>query len=331
MSNSPIIQDATPLDVPDSDALRFLPEGPLALSLGGHASWVAIQHGATEHVGSINRLDLNTGKNESFQLPGRPGFAFPCQGENQDELPTRFVAGVERELGIFDTQTGTWKPFYQDVDKDVTNTIINDGLVYEDNLIFGTKDLAFAEKKAGLYLYRGNDQQLIALRTDQVCSNGKMIRGATAGDRRVQLVDIDSPTRLIVQYELDIDTAQLSESKVVVDLQDDPAVPDGAVLSPDQQSVIVSMFMPELAPHGETRQYDLSSGQLQRVWRTPASPQNTCPALIPHDGEVKLLITTAVENMSAENRAQCPNAGRLFVGETDFVPNESLLAPLWRE
>jgi sugar lactone lactonase YvrE len=300
--------EATPLGVPECDALRFLPEGPYQVAPGAF-SWVGIQHGADALVGSLNRYDFSTGKNVSQELPGRPGFAFPCQTQN------RFVVGCERELGLFDFVSGDWKSLCSGVDHDVTNTIINDGITLDDNLVFGTKDLEFATKKAGLYLFRGRDRQLIRLRDDQICSNGK----ATLVENGVlSLIDIDSPTRQIVRYELDIDAGTLGPRQVIVDLTTDPAVPDGAILTPDGSGLIVAMFLPAAAPFGETRLYDLASGTCQKVWRTPLSPQNTCPALVEHDGGLRLVITTAVENMSQQDQAVCCNAGQLFVADSGF-------------
>ena len=302
---------ATQLNVPDSDALRFLPEGPYQLS-SRIFSWVGIQHGADATHGSLNRYDLASGENVSLDLPGRPGFAFPCQ------TPNRFVVGCERELGFFDSETVSWEPFCKGVDSDVSNTIINDGLAIGDNLIFGTKDLEFATKKAGLYLYRGRDRQLIRLRDDQICSNGKAIQQNGNG---LYLIDIDSPTRQVVRYPLDIDAGTLRDPEVVLDLTDDPAVPDGAILTPDGTGLIVSMFLPQSAPFGETRLYDLANGECKTIWRTPLSPQNTCPALVEHQGKLQLIITTAVENMSQEDQAVCTGAGKLFQATTDFDPS----------
>ena len=78
------------------------------------------------------------------------------------------------------------------------------------------------------------------------------------------------------------------------------------------------MFRPEVADYGETRLYDLGSGELRCTWQTPGSPQNTCPALVRVGGELKLLITTAVENMTAEDQEKCPRAGRLFMADVDL-------------
>ncbi|MEE3076419.1 MAG: SMP-30/gluconolactonase/LRE family protein, partial [Planctomycetota bacterium] len=52
-------------------------------------------------------------------------------------------------------------------------------------------------------------------------------------------------------------------------------------------------------------------------WEIPGSPQVTCPQLLRIGGEVKLVLTTAAENMSEEKMAEHPNAGCLFVGEID--------------
>lgn len=325
--SDPLVIDATALPVPDSPSLRYLPEGPTPLSATNCLSWVAIQHGRDSRHGSINLLNLVTGKNQSFDLPGRPGFAFACSGTPRGEMPTRFVAGVERSLGIFDTTDSSWTPFCEGVDADVDNTIINDAVVLGDNVIFGTKDLEFSEAKAGLYLFRGRDQALIRLRDDQICSNGKMIREDASG--QLTLIDIDSPTKKIVQYNLDIDAGTIGSEQVLVDLTDDPGVPDGAILTPDGNGIIVSIYLPDLADFGETRQYDRETGRLQCVWRTPGSPQNTCPALVVDQGHVRLIITTAVENMSDENRQRCPNAGHLFLAETDFQDPAAIVPPIF--
>jgi sugar lactone lactonase YvrE len=300
---------ARPLELALTSELRFLPEGPFPLG-DGRFSWVAIQHGGKSNVGSVNIADLSQSKNDSFELPARPGFALPTTDESV------FVAGCDRSLGYFNIKDRSWTMFADSVDADVDNTIINDGMMYRDNLIFGTKDLAFKETKAGLYLYRGRDRKLIRLRADQICSNGK---AALDGDAdHVRFIDIDSPTRKIVQYELDIVAGKLSSPKTIIDFAGDPAVPDGQILTPDRKGLIVSMFRPEAADQGETRWYELATGNLKHTWITPGSPQNTCPNLIRHQGSIHLIITTAVEHMSASDQAKCPTAGQLFIAETPF-------------
>lgn len=313
------ISDAELLFLPDSAELRFLPEGPTALA-PGKFSWVAIQHGPLATRGSLNLYDTSSKTNRSFDLPGRPGFAKPTTTEGV------FVVGCERELGTFDTRNKTWQPFVKGIDADVEGTIINDGTLVGDNIIFGTKDLEFKAKKAGLYLYRGRDAKLIQLRNDQVCSNGKVVFDSGAG--QLQLLDIDSPTRKVVRYQLDIEAGKLSAAETVIDLSSLEGVPDGMTASADFKSVIISFYNPNPAEFGETRQYELSTGELQTTWRTRHSPQATCPVLLPMpDGSVKLIITTAVEHMPAERQQQSSNAGGLFIADTSFRSAPPL--PLW--
>ncbi|MFN3193288.1 MAG: SMP-30/gluconolactonase/LRE family protein [Aureliella sp.] len=298
------------LYLPETEEARFLPEGPTGLS-PSLFSWVAIQHGAEASVGSLNIFDVETKKNRSFPLHGRPGFAKPTSDSN------RFIVGLERELGIFDISDGSWNRLSDGIDAKVDGTVVNDGTLYANNAVFGTKDLEFATPKAGLYLYRGDDSKLIQLRDDQVCSNGKDV--IDSGDGGLSLIDIDSPTRKVVRYPIDIDAGSLGEPQVVVDLTDLEAVPDGMTMTPDEQSLIVSFYNPNPAEFGETRQYSLYNGELEHTWLTPGSPQATCPLLLEmKDGSVSLIITTAVEHMSSERRAQSPNAGGLFIAETSF-------------
>jgi len=293
---------------PETNELRFLPEGPYATP-DGRLSWVAIQHGAEAQFGSLNLFTPSSGVSQSITMPGRPGFAFPTN------VPGVFICGVEHSLGLIDTGTGDWTEFATDIDSAVTNTIINDGMIYDGNLIFGCKDLEFATPKAGLYLWRTTDRQLIQLKDDQVCSNGKAV--IKQGDNLL-FYDIDSPLKTITVSDLDISTGRIGPAQVVLDLTSEEVFPDGMILTPDHRSLIVAMYNPNDADFGEARQYGLTDGQLEAVWECPGAPQVTCPQLLQTDSGIKLVLTTAIEHLPPERLALQPNAGCLFIGDTDF-------------
>ena len=294
---------------PETEQLRFLPEGPYPNGENG-LSWVAIQHGATAKTGSLNLFDFTAGTNQSIDLPGRPGFAFPTDRDGV------FVTGMERQVGLFDTNSSSFKPLGDPVESHVAGTVINDAVVFPGGLIFGCKDLNFAEAKAGLYLWRRSDWRTIRLRNDQTCSNGKIVFG---DGERVTLLDIDTPTKTVVRYELDVTDGRLSPPEIVIDLRNGKEFPDGMIATPDGASVIIAFYNPADADFGEARQYSLADGQVEAVWRTEKSPRVTCPQLVELNGRVKLLLTTADEGMTAEQQARHTNAGSIFIGDTDFT------------
>ncbi|MBI1310124.1 SMP-30/gluconolactonase/LRE family protein [bacterium] len=300
---------------PKTAEQRFLPEGPYPCG-DGRLSWVSIQHGTDQTAGSLNLLDLAAGTNRNIPLPGRPGFAFPTNRDGE------FVIGLEREVGLFRIEDATWTPLTESLETDVDNTIINDGVVFTGGLVFGCKDPEFTEPKAGLYLWRRSDGKTIKLRHDQICSNGKVVFGD--GDT-VTLLDIDTPTKQVVHYSLNVATGERSEPEVIVDLTarvdfpDD--FPDGMIATPDGQSVIIAFYHPEKTgpvDFGTARQYSLADGSLEAVWTVEKSPRVTCPQLVRLDGSVKLILTTADEGMTPEQQARHTNAGCLFIADTDF-------------
>ncbi len=298
--------EATVLHRPESAELRFLPEGPQHIG-GNVISWVAIQHGGDADFGSINTLDIETGESHSYKLHGRPGFAFPTETEHE------FLAGIERHICLVNVKTGESEELSDVVDSDVEGTIINDGEPCEQGVIFGSKDLKFAEEKAGLYLWRKADNSLLRLRNDQICSNGKAVLGSD------QFLDIDTPTRKIVRYQLD-SSAGTVEAVGEIDLSQEPGFPDGMVGTPDGKSVIVAYYNPELGDNdfGEARQYSIETGQHEYSWHTPRATQVTCPLLLETANGTKLILTTAVEHMSVDNQAILTNSGCLFIADTPF-------------
>lgn len=266
-------------------------------------SWVAIQHGADADHGSLNLLGAD-GVNRSYPLPGRPGFAFP-------QPDGSFLVGLERRVQraqLGDDGRVELSAVSDEVDSQIEGTIINDGLPVPGGIVFGCKDLKFQDKKAGLYLWRTGGE-LIQLRNDQICSNGKDLRQV---DGQWRLIDTDSPTKQIVEYPLDLERGELGEPQVVVDLTDGDVFPDGLILTPDGESLIVALYNPEDAEAGEARQYSLD-GVLQFTWRTPDAPQVTCPQLINWEGRRQLVLTTAVEEMPAERLQRRTNSGCLFI------------------
>jgi sugar lactone lactonase YvrE len=308
----PLQFTATPYFEPAGEELRFLPEGPRLLQnhpAGGLLlGWVAIQHGADVQAGSINILDLASGRNTSFPLPGRPGFFA------ETEKPGVVLVGLERRLAYFDLLTGVLTESGPSVTGD-QRVIINDGLAIDGGVLFGTKHLEFNQPLAALYFFDSATKTVRTVVDKQFCSNGKFLSRDGQGFR---LIDIDSIPKTITDYRFDSKLERVLKSSLVTSPDSLPGYPDGLRPAPDGESVIVAFYNPEAVADGLAWQIRLADGNVLCEWRIPGAPRVTCPEFVQMDGEVKLVFTTAVEGMPAETRRLAPASGTLFIASTPF-------------
>lgn len=289
---------------PETDGLRFLPEGPRVLqnfpSEDPLLGWVAIQDSFEELHGSVNLLNLRTRTNDVHPLAGRAGFFA------ETDRPGIVVVGLERSLVLYDLHARqvVGSPFSVTTDERV---VINDGVAVEGGLLFGTKHTSFKERIACMYLFESASGRLHTLHSEQICANGKFLYGGG-------LVDIDSPNKTLDHYQFHAAGPRLGERRIIADFRDTTLFPDGMRPSPDGLSVIVAFYNPEPAAEGLAREYRISDGEVLAEWRLPGSPRVTCPEVLKLDGRVKVLFTTAVEGMDPI----VPLAGTMFVGDTRF-------------
>jgi sugar lactone lactonase YvrE len=301
--------DATPLTTPESDEDGFLPEGPRAFTLDGRPAllWVNIQTAPDATQGALHVRYWDTGGTESWTLPGRPGFVIPT------DRPGVVLVGLDHQVGTFDLESYEWAPLAAIPDPN-PRTLVNDAEVTPDGraVVFGTKDTRFAEPLAALYLLTPGDRRVTRLLGGQTCSNGKVF---AAGPDGLTLFDIDTPTKTVARYRLDVAGRQLVTEGVALDLRAESGFPDGMVDAGDG-TVIVAFYNPDPVEAGRAVRYDLRTGEALEEWRTPGSPRVTCPCLVQRADGVKLVLTTATEGMPAEQRTLCPDAGSLFVADT---------------
>jgi len=296
---------------------RYLPEGPREFLYRGEASlvWVNIQDGLNATKGKLVFTDDGPETwlvSQRWSCPGRPGFYLPCP--EGDEV--RGICGVEKDLRVFEAITGSFSEPLATIPDEHPRTIINDGEVVPGGkaIVFGTKDTAFKEPIAALYLFTVDDNRVSLLADKQTCSNGKVIR---SDERGLVLFDIDTPTRKVMRYRLDVAARTATHDGVALDLADQVGFPDGMCDCGDG-SVIIAFYNPDYSDAGKAIRFNLSTGHAVEEWTTPGSPRVTCPLLVKRPDGVKLILTTATEGMPAEMRAKCPNAGCLFIADTQF-------------
>ena len=302
---------ARPFFRPDGERLRYLPESPRQLrNLPGRDSvvgWVNIQEAKDLPTGSLNLLDLATGKNTNFPLPGRPGFFA------ETERPGVVLVAMERRLVLFDLTTGQLTETGVTLTSD-ERVIANDGLAIPGGLLVGTKHLEFRDRIAALYFVDAARKQVGVLLDREVCSNGKYWIGGSEGST---LIEIDSQPRTITRYRVDAQM-RVRGSSLVSAPDALPAVPDGLRPAPGAESVVVAFYNPGAVATGLAQEIRLSDGAVLTEWGVPGSPRVTCPELVWLDGRVQLILTTATEGMPPEVRAVAPEAGTIFIADTPF-------------
>ena len=313
-----------PLFAPQTEALRFLPEGPRVLqNFGGGRpllGWVAIQHGADDPRGSLNILDLETRENQTIDLPGSPGFLAETTREGV------VVVGIDRRLVLLDLTTGEVSETAITATND-ERVLINDGIPIPGGLLFGTKHVEFNQTIAALYRYDCETRQVIELVDKQICSNGKFFQPGPDGPT---IIDVDSDPKTITRYRFDRDFTRPIESSLLVPPDSMEAVPDGLRHNNDGSSIVVAFYDQRAIDKGLAQEFRLSDGQVLSEWIVPGSPRVTCPEFVEMEGKVCVVFTTAVEGMDDEARALAPAAGTLFYAETPFdtLPEPPPLVPV---
>lgn len=279
-----------------------LPEGPRAF--GDGVAWVNIQAGADAEFGHLHTQSWTGGSHRRYDLPARPGFWLPTS------QPGVVFAGCDKVVGQFDTATQEWTPLAAIPDTH-PRTIINDAEIVPGGraVVFGTKDTSFADPIAHLYLFTPADNRVSVLADGQTCSNGKVF-----ADGGRTLFDIDTPRKAVTRYRFDPAARTARPDGIALDLRHRDDFPDGMCDAGDG-TVIIAFYNPALADYGRAVRYSLSTGEMLHEWHTPGSPRVTCPLLVRRPDGVRLILTTAVEGMPADQLARCPNAGCLFVAD----------------
>jgi len=304
---------------PPTQEDAFLPEGPRLLQWQGQpwVIWVNIQLHAQATQGRIHLLQVDPktwapSRCESLICPGRPGFVLPTDQEGV------VLVGMDHALYLLDWVQQQWSAPLVELPQRHPRTTINDGEVTPDGqvIVFGTKDVLFREPLGHLYLYDLPRRRLHVLAEGQTCSNGKVLRQEAEG---LILYDIDTPTRQVRKYRLEVDSGRAELLGVALDLHGWEGFPDG-ICAADENSVIIALYHPGERESGRAVRFDLLSQQAVEEWDVPFSPRVTCPLLLPPDrssgGGAQLLLTTADEGMPPEIRQRNPNVGCLFLAPT---------------
>lgn len=236
----------------------------------------------------IHRYDERSGERRSWNTPEYVGFIVPLAGGG-------FICGLKRGLHHFDPVSGAFTLVTR-VDSDHPANRLNDGFVdAAGRLWFGTMDND--QKQPTGSLYRFDSRGLKSCDAGYVITNGP----AASPDGRT-LYHVDTLKRVIYSFDLD-DAGVLSNRRAFAQIDTPGAYPDGPAVDASG-CVWISLY-----GGWGMRRY---SPQAKAFETFPLPVANCTKAAFGGADLRTLYITTALQGLSAEQRARQPLAGGLF-------------------
>lgn len=206
----------------------------------------------------------------------------------------------EGRLSRFDPSTGSTEAFC-DFEADNPITRSNDARIDRHGSLWLSTMGKAAEKNAGS-LYRLHRGELTRLRSSLTIPNAICF----SGDGKFAWFT-DTVTGVVMRWSLDSDGWPQGDPQPWADFSSTPGNPDGAIVDSE------GCLWLALWGAGQVVRLDHNGHVIGRV-ELPVS-QPSCPAFAGPDLKT-LYITTAQEGFSAEQLAQEPTAGSLYVVET---------------
>lgn len=232
----------------------------------------------------------------SFEVGKQVGFVIP-------KVTDGVVLGLKD--GIYE-----WDEINRDLKKIVElddpdgQLRFNDGKADPYGRIFaGTLHLEDKENQATLYRV-DRDGTTTTLMDELTLSNG-----LTWSPDHSVFYHIDTPTETIRQYDFDLKAGTLSNGKVVIDFADEDGFPDG--MTSDTEGCL---WIAHYAGSKVSR-WNPSTGEKLLEVHVPAPNVTSCAFI--GDGLNRLAITTAREGMDEEALAEYPDAGSVFIIDTE--------------
>lgn len=264
----------------------FLGEGPLWIAKLSCFFWVDIEKG------NLHRYHLATERLEVRHFSNR--LAVVLEGKKG-----KLILGLDRTLVRYDWETEEIEQLCE-VEEDLPLNRFNDGKVDPKGRIWiGTLCTKFTEGAGSLYRI-GSDLQPEVQLKNLTISNGM----AWTADKET-FYFIDTPTRQIQELNFELDSGEISFRRVAVSIPEGLGFPDGMTI--DQEGML---WVAHYGGSGVYR-WNPRTGKLLDKIELPVPQVTSC--CFGGENMDLLLITTAQENMSAEDLKKYPKSGDIFL------------------
>jgi sugar lactone lactonase YvrE len=269
------------------DAKAALAEGPFWHATEQRLYWVDIP------AGRLHALDPNTGNDVTYDAGRLLGCAVPCD-DGQWLLAGK--GGITR----FDPASGTQTPL-ADPEPDLSENRCNDGKCdARGRFWIGTYNMLRRPKAAALYCLESG--KLRRVLEGVTTSNGL----GWSPDQRTMYY-IDTPTLMVAAFDFDLERGTLAKRRGAVQFSPGVGRPDGMCVDAE------GMLWVAHWDGGRISRWDPRNGRLLAEVSLPAARVSSCAFGGPRLD--RLYVTTARHGLTAEQVAEQPHAGGLFVIE----------------
>ena len=268
-----------------SDEICVLGEGPVWDASKQQILWLDIIKG------KILQYDIYLKTHNIFNVGEMIGCMAPRESGG-------LIAGLENGIAFIDTE----KKYVQHIitpEKGLANRF-NDGKCDAAGRFWaGTMAKSEEENQGNLYVIERD------LSIKKKIENVSISNGIAWNEDNTIMYYIDTPTHYVFAFDYDIETGDIDNQRVVVDLTHETGYGDGMTI--DEEGMLWIAF------YGGWRvgRYNPDTGKLLHEIELPAA-NVTCCTFGGADMN-DLYITTATKGLDAESVKQQPHAGKLFV------------------
>jgi sugar lactone lactonase YvrE len=272
------------------DARAELGEGPTWDSRRGVLHWVDILAGRLHTYDPAARED-------SFVSLGEP---IGCAARRKE---SGFVLGLRSGIWGMDPATGRHTQIATP-EPDLPGNRFNDGKCDPGGrFLAGTMDNAESEANGSLYSFTPDGK------IKRLLSGLRISNGLTWNPSYNTFYFIDTPTRMVVAYDYDMETGGIAHPRPVVRVPEEMGWPDG--MTSDQEGMLwVAMW----GGAKITRWNPVSGNCIQTI---PLPARNVTSCVFGGAELSDLYITTARKGMTSEQLARQPLSGGLFRIKTE--------------
>lgn len=240
---------------------------------------------------TINIFNPASSENKIMQLEKMVGALIPAENR-------KLLVALEDGLYLIDPQT-LEKEFLVNPDTNTDQTRFNDGKCDRRGRFWvGTMDLEENRRLGALYCL---DQELdLTEKLNEV----KISNGLAWSLDNQTMYYIDSPTRKVFAFDYDLETAQITNKRVIIEIPEAEGVPDGMTIDAEGKLWIAHFGGAQVS------RWDPETGEKMDKVELPVSNVTSCA--FGGENMDKLYITTARVDLKDKEQEEQPYAGGIF-------------------